>query len=263
MKRICLSMLFLLVFGIGYTVAEEIWVIEDEGLVYYVKEENHPIYPIPPEGVPIEIAGKLIRGEISDYVIEGDGEIKWALKPFWYLREIKIIPQTKVSYSASAWISEEIPPQKKEETDWTGIILFLIMPALCILMVSITNQNAELGDKKLFIFYGMFFILIIFCVLISYLVEVDIGLFIGMLVGTFVGAFAGWFAGWFAGKIQGAIIGLFAGTLVGAFAGVFTNDITIIGQYLIFIALTCLLSLIAAKAIKKRWPVLNANSLFD
>ena len=253
MKRICfvLSMLFLFVFFANSVLAEEIWVIEDDGLIPYQREENCPIYPIPPEGISAEIAGKLIREEISEYIIQESKEIEWTLKPFWHLRKIEIIPQTKVFYSASAWISEEILPLKSEKNNYLGIIFFLIMPVIGILVASIANQNAKLGNKKLFVFYGMILILIIFSASISFFIGKAAGVFAGLFVGIFVGGFIGWVAGRFDGVVAGAI----AGMLVGAFVGRFTNDIAMIRGYLIFIALACLLSFIAAKVIKRLWPL--------
>ena len=250
MKRICF-ILGVLFFFANSVLAKEIWVIDDEGLIPYQREENCPIYPIPSEGVPVEIAGQLIRGKITKHIIEGDEEIKWTLKPFWHLQKIEIIPRTEISYSASAWISEEILPLKNEKTKWLGVILFFIAPAICILAVSVINQNAKLGDKKLFVFYGMFFILIIYGALMGFF----IGEFLGGLIGLFVGIFAGGSIGGLAGGSEGVITGMFACIFVGTIAGMFGNNIAIIKGYLIFITLACLFSFIAAKAIKKIWPV--------
>ena len=255
MKRICfiLGILVLFVFFAGSVLAKEIWVIEDEGLVCYIKGENYPIYPIPPEGLPVEIAGKLIRGEISEYIIEGDKEIKYALKPFRLLRKIEIVPRTKVFY-ADRWISKEILPQKREKPDWFFIVLFLIIPATGVLTTSIANQDSQIRNRnrKLFTFYGTFFVLIVFSALIGSFAGELIGGVVGMIIGLFVGVSAGGFAG----KATGIFAGGFAGTFIGMFVGVLVGHLVV--EYLIFFAFVCFFSFIAAKVIKKLWPVKKA-----
>lgn len=227
--------------------AEEIWVNENGKLICYEKKEVHSAQP---EELSAETAGKLIRGEIPEPIIKGDKKIELVLKSFWHLQEVEIISQTKVSYSDGAWVSKEILPQRQDKFSWRAFLTFMLVPALGVLIISIINQWCEVGDGRLFVFYGAILVPIIFANLSGCLNNETASMFIGGFIGIIAGVFAGGFACDFDRfNILIGGIGFFTSMFTGAIIGVVAGTFSIGKEYFVFFTFVCLFSFIMSKII--------------
>ena len=142
-------------------------------------------------------------------------------------------------------IADSLKVVVKDENFHSLIFYWFIVPAVCILLISILYKFIGAGYQKLFIFY--------IAVLIAVFVGVFAGMFAGELAGVLVGAFTGVFAGWLTCMLAcgptGAFIGAFAGAFAGGLAGVLATSkqgFEIITHYIMFLLTVMLCSLFIA-----------------
>lgn len=237
-----LTLIFLVSFFSTTVKAEGVWKQENGKLVHY---EMKVIYPVQPDGVPDEIAGKMIKGEITEYLLS-------VLPEPGIFRIVKLFPlpvqttattQTKVTFQNGEWLQEPLPPSINREYDFAMFLFVIVIPVIFILIVSFDAETR----KKAVIFYGG--------VIFSMLAGIVIGILVGASTGIFAGVATGILTGGVIGGLAGLIVGIFVGGFAGILAGAFTGEfaeVSIIYQYFLFIALTCFICFIIRIIARKR-----------
>ena len=149
-----LVMLVVSVVFVSIAWAEETWKIQDGKLIHtQIIKKIEEKFPVPPGGVPVEIAAKLVKGELSEYILEG--EIKSKLVKFFPVPVKRItISQTKITFEKK-WKEEELLPKELERTHWLVLIFWMIFPSALIMFNTVLTRKYQSKGKTIFVFYGI------------------------------------------------------------------------------------------------------------
>ncbi len=266
MKKILvvLVVVFLfVVFAIRPVEARGVASLENGNLVVSEVREIKRI-PGVPEGISAEDAYKLVTGELDKVTIKAKKGKKTVIFGF-PLQRINEYQYRVISHGPKGWNDSEVI-RTETNTDDVLTFLWLIVPYLGILIVSLVSHLSGKKTRKLFVFYGS--------ILVSILVGASIGLLfnkiagesLGGLAGLLAGALAGVFAGILAGELAGGLAGIFAGGLAGIFAGMSAGAVAgkqgyeVLIPYFVFLVAACAACLVIAYAsgfVKKRLPAIK------
>lgn len=252
-----LSLIF--VFGsLAQAQAKEIFSLENGDLVVYETREKKRI-PGVPQGVSADTAYQLASGKLKETVVK-DERGKKTYKFSYPVREKVVFSDTLIKYDGRKWIQNKIP-RIEENLEWDLTIFWIWFPALGILIISLINIMAEIGSRKLLVFYST-----VFGSMLAALVGSLVG---GAIIGSIGGLIAGVFAAVFAAGLAGGLAGVFTGGLAVASAGGFTGLLAdgLAGEgnyeiiiYLIFLMCVCMISFAIAEIagiVKRNMPAIK------
>ena len=235
MRKILFFLIFLIGISINVNAETETRVfMEDRTLIVEeieieIKERKE--VPGVPTGIDAETAHQLVSGELDKKELDKkdvEEEEKSFLFGFPIIKQVKTLSKV-VTYN-NGWKETDGAPSIKNTKDYAATFVGLILPTICILVVSFINQFGH-KHKRLRVFY------------VAIIFSLFVGTFGGMLVGIFVGGVAGVFAGAFTVLPKRQInevasvasLGIFAGGVAGMSAGTFAGVLVEVWGYGMFV----------------------------
>ncbi|MFA6503215.1 MAG: hypothetical protein WCT45_03105 [Candidatus Paceibacterota bacterium] len=223
-------------------------VLENGTLV--VKETTEVLrVPDVPKDLSADFALKLIAGEAKEVVIEDKvGRAYFSIAFPSVEARHEYAGDRIVRYRDGAWAVEQLPPKSSHGTETSIAILWLWMPALLIVMVSITSSLSGANVYKLLAVYG------------AMLVTAYVSAYLGaatMVLGMILGVASGILASrdpddpsrlmGYGGGLAGAFVGGHAGFVVERSMKI--PNVEAVMPYLFFLLAVSVMSFIIAKAI--------------
>ncbi|MDD5043465.1 MAG: hypothetical protein PHD51_02215 [Patescibacteria group bacterium] len=261
MKKILVATIFFIAFAnpLAKAETEKKVYLEERTLIVSTVEQRIPDVP---EGISAEMAYKLVTGEQKEFVIK-DVRRENIYRFSFPMQEMAVFSNRTVGYSQEHWV-EIWDTRTERKAEWVLTFFMFIIPALCILIVSLVNQLKAKGGRRLFVFYAAILISAALAAGVGWfadkgcLMDKKDAMFLSALVGLSAGAVGCGFAGSFATEItlNSSIAGLIAGMLVGGFVGIYAVR-GIIAPYIMLIVASEIVAFAISLSIKKLLPTVK------